>query len=482
MLAVVAAATASFFIFDLGQYVTLESLKANKGRLDDLHARHAVLFVVAYVAIYILQTALSLPGATILTLAGGALFGSLWGTLYVNIGATVGATLAFLVARFLLRDWVQTRLGNHLTTINDGIKKEGAFYLFTVRLIPVFPFFVINLLMGLTAIKARTFYIVSQIGMLLGTVVYVNAGTQLANIDEVSDIGSPGLLLSFAALGITPWIGKWIVGLIKRRKVYARWTRPKKYDRNMVVIGAGVIGLELGSVYKRLGSEVTVVEVLDQITPGMDAEVQKTFQRMLKKQGLDFIMGAAVQKVDATKTKAKVTYKLRKDESEATLDADVVLVATGRTPFTDQLGLEALGVDISPRGQIKTDGHWQTNVKGIYAIGDVIDGPMLAHKAEDEGMACAEVVAGKAGHVNYDVIPGVIYTAPEVASVGKTEDQLKEEGRAYKVGTTISATGVVRPTLFKHLAASQDAVDAVGARAGCHAGLEKAVLVSGSRP
>ncbi|WP_323786304.1 dihydrolipoyl dehydrogenase [Thalassovita sp.] len=207
-----------------------------------------------------------------------------------------------------------------------------------------------------------------------------------------------------------------------------------KVPKKLVVIGAGVIGLELGSVYKRLGSEVTVVEFLDQITPGMDAEVQKTFQRMLKKQGLDFIMGAAVQKVDATKTKAKVTYKLRKDESEATLDADVVLVATGRKPFTDQLGLEALGVDISPRGQIKTDGHWQTNVKGIYAIGDVIDGPMLAHKAEDEGMACAEVVAGKAGHVNYDVIPGVIYTAPEVASVGKTEDQLKEEGRAYKVG------------------------------------------------
>ncbi|CUH65970.1 Dihydrolipoyl dehydrogenase 3 [Thalassovita gelatinovora] len=207
-----------------------------------------------------------------------------------------------------------------------------------------------------------------------------------------------------------------------------------KIPKKLVVIGAGVIGLELGSVYKRLGSEVTVVEFLDQITPGMDAEVQRTFQRILKKQGLDFIMGAAVQKVDATKTKAKVTYKLRKDDSEATLDADVVLVATGRKPYTDGLGLEALGVEISPRGQIKTDDHWQTSVKGIYAIGDVIDGPMLAHKAEDEGMACAEVVAGKAGHVNYGVIPGVIYTAPEIATVGKTEEQLKQEGVAYKAG------------------------------------------------
>ncbi|WP_373051301.1 dihydrolipoyl dehydrogenase [Thalassovita aquimarina] len=207
-----------------------------------------------------------------------------------------------------------------------------------------------------------------------------------------------------------------------------------KVPKKLVVIGAGVIGLELGSVYARLGSEVTVVEFLDQITPGMDAEVQKTFQRMLKKQGLKFVMGAAVQKVDATKTKAKVSYKLRKDDSEATLDADVVLVATGRKPFTDGLGLDALGVETSPRGQIQTDGHWRTNVPGIYAIGDAIDGPMLAHKAEDEGMACAEVIAGKAGHVNYDVIPGVIYTAPEVASVGKTEQQLKEEGRAYKIG------------------------------------------------
>ena len=207
-----------------------------------------------------------------------------------------------------------------------------------------------------------------------------------------------------------------------------------KIPKKMVVIGAGVIGLELGSVYARLGSEVTVVEFLNVVTPGMDGEIQKTFQRTLKKQGLKFIMGAAVQKTEATKTKAKVHYKLRKDDSEHVLDADVVLVATGRKPFTEGLGLDTLGVKISPRGQIEVNDKWETNVPGVYAIGDVIDGPMLAHKAEDEGMAAAEQVAGKHGHVNYGVIPGVIYTHPEVANVGATEESLKEEGRAYKVG------------------------------------------------
>lgn len=207
-----------------------------------------------------------------------------------------------------------------------------------------------------------------------------------------------------------------------------------KIPRKLVVIGAGVIGLELGSVYARLGAEVTVIEYLDVITPGMDGEVQKTFQRILKRQGLSFVMGAAVQKTEATKTKAKVTYKLRKDDSEHTIDADTVLVATGRKPYTEGLGLDALGVELTPRGQVKVGVDWQTNVKGIYAIGDVIEGPMLAHKAEDEGMAVAEQVAGKHGHVNYGVIPGVIYTSPEVASVGETEETLKDQGRAYKTG------------------------------------------------
>ncbi|WP_411892604.1 dihydrolipoyl dehydrogenase [Yoonia sp. SDW83-1] len=207
-----------------------------------------------------------------------------------------------------------------------------------------------------------------------------------------------------------------------------------KIPKKMVVIGAGVIGLELGSVYARLGAEVQVIEFLDHITPGMDAEIAKTFQRMLKKQGLNFTLGAAVQGVAVKGGKAKVTYKLRKDDSEHVMDADTVLVATGRKPYTEGLGLDALGVEVSERGQIKTDGRYATNIKGIYAIGDAIDGPMLAHKAEDEGMAVAEGIAGQHPHVNYGVIPGVIYTHPEVANVGETEETLKEQGRAYKVG------------------------------------------------
>ncbi|MFT4620942.1 MAG: dihydrolipoamide dehydrogenase [Sulfitobacter sp.] len=206
-----------------------------------------------------------------------------------------------------------------------------------------------------------------------------------------------------------------------------------KIPKTMIVVGGGVIGLEMGSVYARLGTEVKVIEFMDTITPGMDADTAKTFQRTLKKQGMAFIMGAAVQKVETLKTKAKVTYKLRKNDSETTLDADVVLVATGRKPFTEGLGLDALGIKMTERGQIAQDSY-RTNIPGLYAIGDVIEGPMLAHKAEDEGMAVAEMIAGQHPHVNYDVIPGVIYTHPEVASVGKTEEQLKKEGRAYKVG------------------------------------------------
>ncbi|MTH64897.1 dihydrolipoyl dehydrogenase [Paracoccus shanxieyensis] len=207
-----------------------------------------------------------------------------------------------------------------------------------------------------------------------------------------------------------------------------------KIPKSMVVIGAGVIGLELGSVYARLGAEVTVVEYLDAITPGMDGEVQKQFQKILTKQGLKFVLGAAVSGVATDNGTAKVTYKLRKDDSEQTIEAETVLVATGRRPFVEGLGLDKLGVELTERGFVKIDDHWQTSVKGVYAIGDAVPGPMLAHKAEDEGMAVAEVIAGKHGHVNYAVIPGVIYTTPEVASVGLTEEAAKETGRKVKVG------------------------------------------------
>ena len=205
-----------------------------------------------------------------------------------------------------------------------------------------------------------------------------------------------------------------------------------KIPKSMVVIGAGVIGLEMGSIYSRLGTEVTVIEYLDHITPGMDLEISKNFQRTLKKQGLKFIMRAAVQSAISTKSKATVVYK--KSDVETKIETDIVLVSTGRKPFIDGLNFKEIGGELTHTGQIKTDNKWKTSIDGIYAIGDAITGPMLAHKAEDEGMAVAEVLSGKHGHVNYNVIPGVIYTTPEVANVGKTEEELKEAGIAYKVG------------------------------------------------
>ncbi|CZT33364.1 dihydrolipoyl dehydrogenase [Rhizobium sp. 9140] len=208
----------------------------------------------------------------------------------------------------------------------------------------------------------------------------------------------------------------------------------EKVPGTMVVVGGGVIGLELGSVWARLGAQVTVVEYLDTILGGMDGEVSKQFQRILAKQGITFNLGAKVTGVAREGDGATVTFEPVKGGEAQTISADVVLVATGRKPYTAGLGLEEAGVALDNRGRVEIDGHFKTNVDGIYAIGDVVRGPMLAHKAEDEGVALAEILAGQAGHVNYDVIPGVVYTQPEVASVGKTEEELKSAGIAYKVG------------------------------------------------
>lgn len=221
-----------------------------------------------------------------------------------------------------------------------------------------------------------------------------------------------------------------------------------KVPARMIVVGGGVIGLELGSVWSRLGAKVTVVEYLDNILGGMDGEVSKQFQRMLAKQGMEFNLGAKVTGVEKTGKGAKVTFEPVKGGEAQTLEADVVLVATGRKPYTAGLGLEEAGVALDNRGRVEIDGHFRTNVAGIYAIGDVVRGPMLAHKAEDEGVALAEILAGQRGHVNYDVIPGVVYTQPEVASVGKTEEELKAAGVAYKVGKfPFSANGRARAML-----------------------------------
>ena len=208
----------------------------------------------------------------------------------------------------------------------------------------------------------------------------------------------------------------------------------KKVPEHLAVIGAGVIGLELGSVYARLGSKVTVIEYLDRILPGMDSEAAKAFQRLLQKQGFTFKLSSKVTAAAKAGPKVKLAVEPAAGGPAEVVEADVLLVAVGRVPFTDGLGLDEAGVKRDGRGRVEVDGHFATSVPGIYAIGDVIRGPMLAHKAEDEGIALAEILAGQAGHVNYEVIPGVVYTSPEVASVGKTEEELKEAGVAYKSG------------------------------------------------
>ena len=209
---------------------------------------------------------------------------------------------------------------------------------------------------------------------------------------------------------------------------------PKSIPDKLIIVGAGVIGLELGSVYSRLGSAVKVIEFSDKITPGMDSGLQKHFKRILTKQGLEFEMNAAVTSTKTFKNKVKVNYIKNVDKSEHSDEAGMVLIATGRTPVIDHLQLSELNIQVSPTGRVVTNGNWMTNINGIYAIGDVVDGPMLAHKASEEGTALAEILVGQAGHVNFDTIPSVVYTSPEVASVGKTEEELKEANINYKVG------------------------------------------------
>ncbi|MGB7501150.1 MAG: FAD-dependent oxidoreductase, partial [Azonexus sp.] len=256
----VGLAIAAFFAFDLGQYLNLQTLKTQQAAIQSFHANSPLLSVAAYFVIYVVTTALSLPGAVLLTLAGGAVFGLLWGTVIISFASTIGATLAFLMSRFLLRDWVAKRFGQRLAAIDEGVRREGAFYLFTLRLVPVIPFFLINLLLGLTTMKARTFYWVSQVGMLAGTIVYVNAGTQLGKLDSLSGILSPGLLGSFVLLGIFPLIARQFVEIVRSNKVFAIWKKPARFDRNLVVIGGGSAGLVTSYIAAAVKAKVTLVE------------------------------------------------------------------------------------------------------------------------------------------------------------------------------------------------------------------------------
>ncbi|MBB1426786.1 FAD-dependent oxidoreductase [Shewanella sp. SG44-2] len=260
LLLIAASLVGLFFHFDLHQLLTLEGLKGSMNDFSQLREQSPLLVIGGFFLLYVAVTALSLPGAAILTIASGALFGIVEGLIIASFASSIGATMAFLVSRYLLRDSIKQRFPERLAAIDAGIEKEGGFYLFTLRLVPIFPFFLINMLMGVTAFKSWTFYWVSQIGMFLGTFVYVNAGTQLAQIDSLSNILSVNLILSFALLGLFPLIAKAIVNMIKKRRVYSNWTKPAKFDRNMIVIGAGAGGLVTSYIAAAVKAKVTLIE------------------------------------------------------------------------------------------------------------------------------------------------------------------------------------------------------------------------------
>ena len=360
-----------------------------KGSLDTFKSQIAdnpVLSIGVFFAIYVAVTALSLPGAAILTLAAGALFGLVQGLVIVSFASSVGATLAFLVSRFILRDTVRNKFKEKLKKIDEGVEKQGAFYLFTLRLVPVFPFFLINLLMGLTSLKTWTFYWVSQIGMLAGTAVYVNAGTQLAQIDSLSGIVSPGLIFSFVLLGIFPWIAKGIVALVNRRRVYKGYNKPKKFDRNLVVIGAGAGGLVTSYIAAAVKAKVTLVEAgemggdclnygcvpskaiiktakvanqmrhadnygLEPVSPAMSfkkvmARVHEIIAAIAPNDSVERYTSLGV---DVVKGYAKIidpwTVEIKKnDGGTQTLTTKTIVVATGAAPFVPDLpGIEQSG-------------------------------------------------------------------------------------------------------------------------------------------
>ncbi|WP_379544577.1 FAD-dependent oxidoreductase [Psychrobacter sp. R86515] len=377
---------ASFFYFDLNQLLTLDGLKGSMAQFNEYKAQSPLLIIGGFFLLYVVVTALSLPGAAILTLAAGALFGLVQGLLVASFASSIGATIAFLASRYLLRDTIKQRFPERLAAIDAGVEKEGGFYLFTLRLVPIFPFFLINLLMGVTSIKTWTYYWVSQIGMLAGTFVFVNAGTQLAQIDSLSGILSFNLIVSFALLGFFPLIAKGVLNMFKKRRVYKGHTKPKKFDRNMIVIGAGAGGLVTSYIAAAVKAKVTLIEagemggdclnygcvpskaiiksakIADQIRHGENYGLENTVPQFSFKKVMarvhkviaDIAPHDSVERytnlgVDVVKGYAKLidpwTVEIQlNDGGMQTLTARTIVIATGARPFVPPLpGIEETG-------------------------------------------------------------------------------------------------------------------------------------------
>jgi len=381
LVVIIAFLVAAYFVFDLGQYFNIDYFKSQQAEIEAYYSENPLLTVLLFFIIYVVVTGLSLPGAAIMTLVAGAIFGLFTGVIIVSFASTLGATIAFLVSRYLLRDSIQRKFGDKLKTINEGIEKDGAFYLFTLRLVPAFPFFVINLLMGLTPIRTTTYFLVSQIGMLAGTIVFVNAGTQIAQIDSLSGILSPGLLISFVLLGIFPLIAKKLVNMIQARKVLKDYPKPETFDRNLVVIGAGSAGLVTSYIAAAVKAKVTLIEKHkmggDCLNTGcvpskalirsarFVAQQKRATELGMKSATVDFDFADVMERVqrvittiephdsvaryrdlgvDVVEGEAMITSPYTVEVNGQTLTTRNIVIATGARPFVPPLpGLDEVG-------------------------------------------------------------------------------------------------------------------------------------------
>lgn len=600
---VIAAAIVAYVTLDLGRYLSLDFLQAQLGSIHAYYAENTLLSWAIFLLVYIGVVALSIPGATIMTLAAGAIFGFTAGLVLVSFASAIGATLAFLVARFLFRETVQRRFGAQLKTVNDGIDKDGAFYLFTLRLIPVFPFFLINVVMGLTPLRTLTFYWVSQLGMLAGTAVYINAGTQVAQLESTGDILSANLLLAFALLGLLPWLARAMVQPLQRARLYRGWKKPAHFDRNLIVIGAGAgglvsayiaaavkasvtlveknrmggdclytgcvpskaliksaevaalarhspgyglrqlqpetdfaatmeriqsviekiephdsverytalgvdcrqgsarllspweveisddkgvhtltsrniviasgasplvppfpgleqvgylttetlwtlrenpgrllilgagpIGCELAQAFSRLGTTVTQIEMLPRLLPREDEDAATLIVDALRRDGVKLMLSHKAVRF-AVENDSKVLYA-EHHGSSVRVEFDQVLIAIGRKPNTQGMGLEALGIDTNANGTLKLNDYLQTRLPNIYAVGDVAGPFQFTHTAAHQAWyAAVNALFGrlKKFRVDYSVIPWATFTSPEVARVGLNEQEAQERGVQHEV-------------------------------------------------
>ncbi len=599
ILILVLTAIAAFFLFDLGDHLSLTALKAQLERLRAYVGAEPVTAAAVYFALYIAITGLSLPGAALLTLLGGALFGLVTGTILVSFASTIGATLAFLVSRLVLSGLVRARFKRAFEAIDRGIEREGGLYLFSLRLSPLFPFFVINLVMGLTRIGVWRYALISQLGMLPGTLAYVNAGRELGRLETTADILSPGLILSFVIIGLLPLASRRVIDALRRRRVYRAYRRPRRCDYNLVVIGGGSAGLvtafiaaavkarvvlvekhrmggdclytgcvpsktllrsaravhdlkraadfgltatpgepdfaavmarvqrviaaiephdsperyrglgveciqgdariespfevrvgertlttrniviatggtprippipgieaidcltsetlwdltelprrltilgggpigcELAQGFARLGAKVTLVEMLERVLAVEDPDASAAIQAALGRDGVRVLTATRAERVEGTGTGG--TLHLSGPDGAVNVVFDRLLVAVGRRPNTEGLGIEALGLATGPGGALEVDAYLQTKYPNIYACGDVIAPYQFTHSAAHEAWYCAVNAlfgAWRRFRVDYSVLPWVTFTDPEVARVGLNEQQAAERGTAVRV-------------------------------------------------